>query len=61
MDHISEAIERAVMSPIIRRNQRHAFWREYYLEQAEQWILQESGAQNTIEHCAPNTHFAKEN
>lgn len=61
MEHIGEAMERVVMEPIIRRNQRYAFWREYYPAQAEQWIAEEHGAQNTIEHCALNTQNTEDN
>jgi hypothetical protein len=42
MEHISKVIPGAVAEIFIRRGNRHAFWREYYPQYADEWIAEET-------------------
>jgi hypothetical protein len=42
MEHISKVIPGAVAEIFIRRDNRHAFWREYYPQHADEWIAEET-------------------
>jgi hypothetical protein len=47
MEHISKVIPGAVAEIFIRRDNRHAFWREYYPQHADEWIAEEEKGATT--------------